>query len=62
MNAKNDALGLCAHVSWGGDIFVTSDNDFLKKRDTFLELVPGQILTLREAVMYILSTQEGSPP
>jgi hypothetical protein len=63
MNAKNDALGLCAHVSWRGDIFVTDDNDFYKSKDRSLSLVkdklrslvPGKILRPKGAVQEILS-------
>jgi len=55
MNAKNDALGLCAHVSWGGDIFVTSDKDFHKARlkARLSLLVPGKILRPEDTVQEI---------
>lgn len=55
MNAKNDALGLCAHVSWKGDIFVTDDNHFHKARvkEKLSSLVPGKILRAEEAVQEI---------
>ncbi len=55
MNAKNDALGLCAHVSWRGDIFVTSDKHFHKARvkAELSLLVPGKILRPEDAVQEI---------
>ncbi len=53
MNAKNDALGLCAHVSWGGDIFVTNDSNFFKEK--LRSLVRGKILRPEDAVHEILT-------
>ena len=53
MNAKNDALGLCAHISWGGDIFVTNDDNFYKKK--LLSLIRGKILRPESAAQEILS-------
>jgi hypothetical protein len=55
MNAKNDALGLCAHVSWKGDIFVTSDKHFYKvqAQAKLSSLVPGKILPPRDAVQEV---------
>lgn len=50
-NAKNDALGLCAHTSWRGDIFVTSDKNFYKVK--LFSLIPGKILPPKEAVQEI---------
>jgi hypothetical protein len=49
-NHFNDIWGLFEHVSWGGDIFVTSDPDFLKKRDKLALVVPGKILRPKETV------------
>ncbi len=55
MNAKNDALGLCAHVSWHGDIFVTSDKHFHKAqvKAKLSLLVPGKILRPEDIVQEI---------
>lgn len=55
MNAKNDALGLCAHASWGGDIFVTNDNHFFKKsvKEKLSSLIPGKILRPKDAVVHV---------
>jgi hypothetical protein len=39
MNKKNDALALYNHVTWGGAVFVTSDNDILKRRAQLRRLV-----------------------
>ena len=44
-NHFNDVWGLVDHVSWGGDIFVTRDDDFLKKRDKLAIIIPGKILS-----------------
>ena len=53
MNAKNDALGLCAHASWRGDIFVTNDNHFLKAKEKLSHLIPGKILRPKDAVQEV---------
>ena len=53
MNAKNDALGLCAHASWRGDIFVTNDNHFLKVKEKLSHLIPGKILRPKDAVQEV---------
>jgi hypothetical protein len=51
-NAKNDALGLCTHASWGGAIFVTNDRDFHKKKnhDELERLTSSQIVLPHEAI------------
>lgn len=50
-NTKNDTLGLYEHVTWGGDIFVTSDRQhFLNKRSQLAVIVPGKILTPQETL------------
>jgi hypothetical protein len=49
-NHLNDVWGLIEHVSWGGNIFVTSDRDFLKKRDKLAVVVPGKILSPKETL------------
>jgi len=49
-NHFNDVWGLVEHVSWGGDIFVTRDDDFLKKRDKLAIVVPGKILSPKETL------------
>lgn len=49
-NHFNDVLGLFEHISWGGDIFVTSDRDFLTKRTKLARVVPGKILNYEEAL------------
>ncbi len=55
-NHFNDIWGLFEHVSWGGDIFVTSDPDFLKKRDKLALLVPGKILGFKETLEELSKT------
>jgi hypothetical protein len=56
INAKNDALGLCAHISWGGDIFVTNDNNFYKtsRQSKLHHIVPGKILRPHDAIQEVL--------
>lgn len=49
-NHFNDVLGLFEHISWGGDIFVTSDHDFLTKRTKLARVVPGKILNFQETL------------
>ena len=47
-NHFNDIWGLVEHVSWGGDIFVTSDPDFLNKQDQLAKIVPGKIWSSKQ--------------
>lgn len=49
-NHFNDVWGLIEHVSWGGNIFVTSDHDFLKKRQKLAVVVPEKILNPKETL------------
>lgn len=55
MNAKNDALGLCAYASWRGDIFVTNDKNFFKEsvKEKLSFLIPGKILRPKDAVLEV---------
>lgn len=55
MNVKNDALGLCAHASWEGDIFVTNDKNFFKEsvKKKLSLLIPGKILRPKDAVQEV---------
>jgi hypothetical protein len=50
-NAKSDSLALCAHLAEDKGIFVTSDKNFLKKRDRLRKIAPDlKILTPAEAL------------
>ena len=49
-NHFNDIWGLFEHVSWGGDIFVTSDPDFLNKQDQLAKIVPGKIWSPKQTL------------
>lgn len=40
-NAKNDALGLCTHTSYGGRMFVTNDKHFHRSIHSELERLTG---------------------
>lgn len=61
-NHFNDVWGLIEHVKWGGDIFVTSDDDFLKKRDKLATIVPGKILRPKEALEELSKMSLPLPP
>jgi hypothetical protein len=49
-NHFNDIWGLFEHVSWGGDIFVTSDPDFLKKQAQLAKIAPGKIWSPKQTL------------
>lgn len=61
-NHFNDVWGLVEHVSWGGDIFVTSDPDFLNKTDKLAKVVPGMILSPKDTVEYLSTMSLPLPP
>lgn len=63
-NAKGDALGLAAHFSWGNDVFVTRDANFLAKAATLKRrgLVRGEILSPEDALAYVLNGSEATIP
>jgi len=52
-NHFNDVCGLVDHIAWGGDIFVTSDPDFLNKTDKLAAVVPGKILSPKATLDYL---------
>lgn len=61
-NQFNDIWGLFEHVSWGGDIFVTSDLGFLNKTDKLAKVVPGMILSPKDTVEYLSTMSLPLPP
>lgn len=48
-NRSLDVQGLWCHIRCGGDIFVTSDRNFIKKRNRLATLGASLVLTPREA-------------
>jgi hypothetical protein len=63
-NAKCDVLALWSHITYDGDIFVTSDNNFLKqtKKPALIALGAGDILTPQDAVIKLSSLPFTSKP
>lgn len=61
-NHFNDISGLVDHVAWCGDIFVTSDPDFLKKRDKLAKVVPGMIVSPKDTVEHLSNMSLPLPP
>ena len=57
-NAKCDVLAMWSHISFNGDIFVTSDKNFRKQRNKrqLIALGAGNILTPQEAVSVIINS------
>lgn len=58
LNAKCDVLALWSHIHFKGDVFVTSDGNFLKqtKKPTLLSLGAGQIFTPDQALEHITNS------
>ncbi len=61
-NQFNDVWGLFEYVSWGGDIFVTSDLGFLNKTDKLAAVVPGKILSPKATLDYLSTMSLPLPP
>ncbi len=57
-NAKCDVLALWSHITFNGDIFVTSDNNFFKqtKRPALITLGAGNILSPQDTVAKLTSS------
>jgi hypothetical protein len=56
-NQLCDVLGMWCHIRYRGDVFVTSDENFLKsKRDGIIALGAGTILRPHDAIGFIRNT------
>ena len=52
-NRRCDVQGMLAHIMNGGDVFVTTDTHFLKKRVALMSLGAGEVLEPSEAAAHL---------